>query len=84
MELTDMNEESPISVQDANYLMEVLNEDIADCDKSRIALLLLILAANPSLAEKGDVVGYSPRTFHNPSSFTDEEYEAAYMQCYGC
>ena len=80
--LTDMNKESPISIQDAHHLMEVLDKDITEYDKCRVALLLLILAANSSLAEKGEVVGYSPRTYC--SGISIEEYEAAYMECYGC
>ena len=58
----DMKKKSPLTVEDATHLMAVLDKDIPECDKKQVALLLLILAANPELAEKGDVVGYSPRT----------------------
>jgi len=57
-----MKKKTPLTVEDATHLMEVLDKDIPECDKKRVALLLLILVANPELAEKGEVVGYSPRT----------------------
>ena len=76
-----MTKESPITVEDATHLMEVLDTDIPECDKKQIALLLLILAANPELAEKGDVVGYSQRTYHGISI---ADYDDAYYGYYGC
>ena len=53
-----------LTIQDAKYLMDVLDKDIDDWEKPRIALLLLILSANPDLAKDGkEVVGYSPRAY---------------------
>jgi len=58
--------------------MEVLDNDIPSWDKKSIALLLLILASNPELTEKGSPIGYSPRTHH---SSHDDDLEYGY---YGC
>jgi hypothetical protein len=49
--------ESPITVEDAKHLMEVLENDIPYWEnREKIALLLLILAADPSLAKDNDIV----------------------------
>lgn len=51
--INDVMTESPITIHEAKALMEVLENDIPSWEKNKIALLLLILAANPSLAENG-------------------------------
>jgi hypothetical protein len=80
--LTDMSEEAPLSIQDAHHLMEVLDKDIPDYDKRQVALLLLILAADPSRAQKGEeVVGYSPRTSTWIDCYGDGD---DFYGCYGC
>lgn len=71
-----MLDEPLLSIEDAKHLMEVLDNDIPTWDKKNIALLLLILASNPDLAENGSPVGYSPRTYHN--THTDWEYGGEY------
>lgn len=55
--------EQILTLQDAFCLMNVLENDIPNWERNRIALLLMILSANPDMAKDGkEVVGYSPRT----------------------
>lgn len=48
--------EQVITIQDAMYLMKALENDIPICDRSKIALLLLVLSANPSLTDDGSII----------------------------
>ena len=73
--------EPSLTIEDAKHLMEVLDNDIPSWDKKNIALLLLILASNPDLAENGSPVGYSPRSYHG-GHYADD-YGSEYYG-YGC
>lgn len=53
--------EQIITIQDAMHLMKVLENDIPICDKSKIALLLLVLSANPEMANHGEIVTHKRR-----------------------
>lgn len=48
--------ELPITIYEAKCLMEILDKDIPEWNKSKIALLLLILSANPSLVKEGEEI----------------------------
>lgn len=53
--------EPVLTIKDANCLLAVLDNDIPYFEKNRVSLLLLILAANPSLAENYDVISNKQR-----------------------
>ncbi len=65
----------PITIHEAKFLMDVLENDIPYWERDKIALLLLILSANPSLAEKQiELVGYSSRTIQRSYLWDDSMY----------
>lgn len=51
-----MNDEILITIHEAKHLMDVLEKDIPSWERSKIALLLLAIAANPSLVKDGKSV----------------------------
>lgn len=54
--------EAPITIHEAKALMEILDKDIPSWEQSRIALILLILSANPLLAKDGkEIIAKSKR-----------------------
>ena len=86
--MTEM--EFPITIHEAKCLMEVLENDIPEHQKSKIALRLLILSANPSLVEKEVISSTPPKSigiiarYHNnedcdlESADADEYYKHFY------
>lgn len=51
-----MNSDQPLTIKDANCLMAILENDIPQWERNRIAFLLLVLASNPSLAKNYDAI----------------------------
>jgi len=76
-----MNDNTPITIYEAKHLMDVLDNDIPSCEKSKIALLLLALAANPSLAKDGKSI-LSCNRWEGRTPHSQEYYESMY-DCYG-
>lgn len=83
--------EFPITIHEAKCLMEVLENDIPEHQKSKIALRLLILSANPSLVEKEVVSSTLPKSigiiarYHNNEDWDLESADADeyYKHFYG-
>ena len=67
--------ESPITIHEAKALMEVLENDIPSWEKSKIALVLLILASNPSLAENGKEIVARNKWEGRSSCYTGVGYD---------
>ena len=67
--------ESNITIQEAYQLMMVLEKDIPTWEKSRIAMVLLILAANPSFIEESKPVVVNKYGCSRPSRITRIYYD---------
>lgn len=63
----------PITIQEAYHLMGVLENDIPYWQRSKIALLLLILSANPKMVEQGDAITdkHSQRSYYGVGGRAD-------------
>ena len=67
--------EPNITIQEAYQLMMVLENDIPTWEKPKIAMTLLILAANPSLIKEGESVIVSKYSSSKPTRFTRIYYD---------
>lgn len=47
---------APITLTEAKGLIDVLDNDIPEHEKSKVAFLLLILSANPELAKVDNII----------------------------
>ncbi len=69
--------ETVITIHEAKCLMEILENDIPSWEKSKIALLLLILSANPEMVQKNEKVvtdRWSERSSNRYSNDDDYNY----------
>lgn len=51
-----METDIPITLADAKGLIDVLDNDIPENEKSKVTFLLLILSANPELAKIDNII----------------------------
>ena len=79
-----MNKKVLITIHEAKHLMDVLENDIPTWERSKIDLLLLTLAANPSMAKKGkSPLAENRWEGRTTSPYNQEYYESVYGDGFG-